>query len=214
MTWFWAALGSLAINLALFALMPYLLHPSDEMPVFEKLMPQLNVIRLKRPDTPVARQQVERIEPLKPKAAPPPPTAAGRAAPERLKLSFEINPRLSGGPVVAAPPPMKIAAFDQTGVPSMVADAELDHPLMPLSRLPPVYPMGAKRRGIEGWVRVRFVVDPQGNVKDVKVIEAQPAGTFDDSVMRCMYGWRFQPGTVDGTPVSAWAETTVRFELE
>jgi protein TonB len=214
MIWLWAALGSLAINLALFALMPCLLRPSDTQPVFEKRIPQINVIRLKRPEPPAERKQTERIEPLKPRAAPPPATASGRVVPEQLKLSFEINPHLSGGPVVAAPPPMKIAVFDQTQGPSMVADAELDHPLTPLSRPPPVYPAGAKRRGIEGWVKVRFVVNPQGGVQDVKVIEARPAGIFDDSVIRCVHGWRFQPGTVGGTPVSAWAETTVRFELE
>ena len=80
--------------------------------------------------------------------------------------------------------------------------------------MPPVYPPSAKRRGIEGWVKVRFVVNPRGEVQDVSIVDAKPPGVFDDSVTRCVFGWRFQPGTVDGTPVSAWVETTVRFELE
>jgi protein TonB len=32
--------------------------------------------------------------------------------------------------------------------------------------------------------------------------------------MRCVSGWRFKPGTVEGMPVKAWAETTIRFKLE
>ena len=210
----WAAVGSLTINVVLFALMPYLLHRSEDLPAFEKVIPHLNVIRIKRPDLPVERKAVRLPEPVKPKAAPPPPSIGGRTVPVDLKLAFEINPRLSGGPVVAAPPAVTVAALDHSLTSSMVAAAELDHPLTSVSRMPPVYPLGAKRRGIEGWVKVRFEVDTQGNVRDVKVIEARPPGVFDDSVIGCMRGWRFIPGTVGGTPVSAWAETTVRFELE
>jgi protein TonB len=98
---------------------------------------------------------------------------------------------------------------------SGAVDAEtLDQPLTALSRLPPVYPVGAKRRGIEGWVRLRFVVDPRGEVREVSVIEAKPKGVFEDSVLRSVRSWRFKPGTVNGHPVSARAETTVRFDLE
>ena len=214
MTWLVAAAGSLLLNIGLFALMPYLLHPTEERPVFDKLIPQVNVVRIKRPETPVERKAAKLPEPVRAKAVPPPATLSGRTAPANLKLAFEVNPRLSGGPVVAEVPPMKMTDFSQANLSALVDSAELDQPLIPLSRMPPVYPLAAKRRGIEGWVRVRFVVDAQGRVQEVTVIEAQPAGTFDETVTRCVYGWRFKPGTVDGSPVSAWAETTVRFELE
>ena len=213
--WTWAALGSLAVNLVLFALMPYLLHRFEDRPSFEKLIPQINVIRLKRPEPPVERKAPRRPEAVKAKIAPPPPPAAsGRVPPADLKLAFDINPRLSGGPAVAVPPPMQVTAFDYSAVPSMVAADELDHPLTVLSRMPPVYPMGAKRRGIQGWVKVRVVVDARGGVEDVEVIEARPPGVFDESVIRSVRGWRFKPGTVGGVPVRAQAQTTVRFELE
>ena len=213
LAWLAAALGSLVLNLGLFALMPHLLHPSAERPVFDKLIPRINVIRLKRPEPPVERQEARLPEPVRPKTAPPPPpNSPERIAPAEFKLAFEINPRLGGGPAVA--PPVKVADFDHLALPAMVAAAELDRPLVPLSRMPPVYPMSAKRRGIEGWVRVRFVVDEGGNVQEVTVVAAQPAGVFDEAVTRCVHAWRFQPGTVDGTAVKTWAETTIRFKLE
>jgi protein TonB len=61
---------------------------------------------------------------------------------------------------------------------------------------------------------VKFVVNEQGRIENVYIIKAQPSGVFDASVMRCLSGWRFKPGTVDGLPVKVWAETTIRFELE
>jgi protein TonB len=33
-------------------------------------------------------------------------------------------------------------------------------------------------------------------------------------VESCVLSWRFNPGTVEGVPVDAWAETVVRFELQ
>ncbi|HDI60678.1 MAG TPA: energy transducer TonB [Desulfobacteraceae bacterium] len=216
LAWLGAALGALVINLGLFGLMPYLLDAPDERPVFDKLIPQVNVIRLPRPEPPVAHRLARLPEPrpTKPVTVPPPPGKIAKPAPADLKLSFKINPHLSGGPVVAETPPAKISTFDVAAPPSMVDAAALDQPLTPLSRISPVYPAGAKYRGIEGWVRVRFEVDERGKVQKVKVVEAEPEGVFDDNVVRCVRQWRFKPGTVGGVPVRAQAETTVRFELE
>ena len=72
----------------------------------------------------------------------------------------------------------------------------MDGPLTVLARVPPLYPMGARRRGIEGWVKVLLVVDETGHVDDIEVVAAEPPGMFEESVRRCVAGWRFQPGTV------------------
>ena len=82
--------------------------------------------------------------------------------------------------------------------------SDLDAPLTPLVRMPPVYPSRAKRRGIEGWVRVKFQVKSGGEVARVEILEAQPEKIFDDSVRNCVSGWRFKPGTVAGEPVDVW----------
>lgn len=106
----------------------------------------------------------------------------------------------------AAPemPPLK----DQYGM------GELDSPLTPLVKIPPMYPMRAKRRGIEGWVRIRFQVDRRGRVNLPEVLEADPEKVFDSSVIKCVEQWRFKPGTVQGRAVNTLVETTIRFELE
>ena len=91
---------------------------------------------------------------------------------------------------------------------------DLDQPLITLTRIPPIYPLSAKRRGIEGSVTVRFVINERGLVEDATIVEAQPPEVFDASVLSCVSGWRFKPGTVEGRPVRVWADTTIHFTLD
>lgn len=208
----WAAAGALGLNLALFGMMPHLLHPVQERPVFEQVVSQIQFIRLKQPETPVKRNTEAPPEPP-PDRCPPLP-ASDQPFKAALTLPFEINPRLPAGPHTLALPPLPAAAFDTGSLPAVFSAGELDAPLTVLARIPPVYPLQAKHRAIEGWVRVRFVVNEDGGVDSVTVVESDPPDIFDQNVIRCVAGWRFEPATVDGMPVKARAETTVRFKLE
>jgi len=58
----------------------------------------------------------------------------------------------------------------------------------------PEYPRGAERRELEGHVRVRYNVTESGEVADIEVVEASPAGIFDRSVMRALEDWRYEAG--------------------
>jgi protein TonB len=209
-TWLWALVGALGLNLALFALMPHLQHPATAGRTADQPMANIDVIRIKRPDSEVKRKNQKPPDPPQPKQ--PPPTME-RPLQARLTLPFEINPRLPSGPQTLALPALDPGAFDASGLDAFAA-GDLDSPLTVLVRVPPVYPLRAKHRGVQGWVRVRFVVNEEGGVDDVTVVESQPPGVFDRNVIRCVSGWRFKPGTVDGMPVKAWAETTIRFKLE
>jgi periplasmic protein TonB len=211
----WAAAGAIALNLALFGSMPHLLAPVQARPAFEQLVSQVNFIRLEQPETPVKRT-VEELPQPPPESRPPQPTQPIRARPFQaaLTLPFEINPRLPASPQTLSLPPLPAAAFDTNSLSDIFSVSDLDAPLTILARIPPVYPMRAKHRGIEGWVRVRFVINEDGSVSRVTVVESDPPDIFDQSVMRCVNGWRFQPATVEGMPVKTRAETTVRFKLE
>ena len=91
---------------------------------------------------------------------------------------------------------------------------ELDAPLTPLVKVPPLYPIRAKRRGIEGSVTVEFIVTKQGRVEQIRIIEAIPETVFNKSVTTCLAQWKFKPGTVEGIPVNTLARTTIRFKLD
>jgi protein TonB len=119
---------------------------------------------------------------------------------EPLPFQIELNPRLLGGPQVS------LRRFYELG--------ELDSAPMPLVKMPPMYPYKAKRMEIEGYVRVKFLVDEEGTVSRVSVLEASPKGVFEDSVLQTLPTWKFSPGKVIGEPVSSWVVTTIRFELK
>ena len=117
-----------------------------------------------------------------------------------VPFRIELNPRMLSGPQVA------LKRFYELG--------DLDHPPRPLVKMPPVYPYKAKRLEIEGYVRIKFLVDDEGTVSQVSVLDASPKGVFEDSVLQTLPSWKFSPGKIVGEPVSSWVVTTIRFELK
>ncbi|TNE84876.1 MAG: energy transducer TonB [Deltaproteobacteria bacterium] len=75
------------------------------------------------------------------------------------------------------------------------------------------YPSRARAKGIEGFVTVSMLVGADGNVSDVKVLEAEPAGVFDEAALMTVKAWQFTPATYEGRPVSIRVTQTIRFEL-
>jgi protein TonB len=91
---------------------------------------------------------------------------------------------------------------------------QLDGPLTAMRKALPVYPHAAKSRHIEGWIRVQFVVDELGHVDQISVLAADPQGIFEQSVLRCVAGWRFKPGTIGATAVKTLVQQTIFFKLD
>lgn len=212
-TWVGSGLAAIALNLVLFLCMPHLMDQDDSREKIDTLIPNVNVIRMKRPESTVKRKEVKPPEPEK-KPLEKPQTAPTQLTQPKLTLPFEINPRLPGGPNSLSVPDLKSAPLIRANVSDLFSEGQLDAPLTVMARIPPVYPLRARNRSIEGWVKVAFVVDETGQVTDIRILDAEPAEIFDQSVIRCVGGWRFKPGTVDGMPVKAKVETTIRFELE
>lgn len=204
---------ALALNLALFGLMPYLLTRNSAAPTRQQEGHQINVIRLKQVDSPVKRSTEKPPEPPPERQAPKPQTA--KPAPTKLSLPFDVNPRLpAAGPDSLSLPVAPMAQFGAGNLADIFSTGDLDSPLIVLVRIPPVYPMSAKNRGKEGWVKVRFIVHEDGSVGSISVVESEPKTIFDDAVIRSVSGWKFKAGTVGGVPVKTWAETVVRFKLD
>jgi TonB family protein len=78
----------------------------------------------------------------------------------------------------------------------------------------PKFPEEARRRGLEGWVELHFVVGGDGSVGDLKVVGAQPASIFDRAALDAVAQWRYQPVQHDGQPVSQRAQLRLRFKLQ
>lgn len=75
------------------------------------------------------------------------------------------------------------------------------------------YPEAAQRLGIEGSLRVSFLIDEEGNVHDVQV----PFGAhylLDEETARALQEIQFEPAQKEGEPVAVRTGMQVRFELE
>jgi protein TonB len=90
-----------------------------------------------------------------------------------------------------------------------------DRDIMPLVRIPPEYPRRAMSRGIEGWVQFEFTITPAGTVADVKVVDADPKGMFEDAATKAILRWKYNPKVEEGRAVERrGVRTILRFELE
>lgn len=87
-------------------------------------------------------------------------------------------------------------------------------PLRFLSGEGPAYPESARAAGIEGHVIVGYDVTVDGTVENVRVIESDPPGVFDDAALAAVRAWRFAAPIIGGEPRSAPARTSrVEFKL-
>ncbi len=76
------------------------------------------------------------------------------------------------------------------------------------------YPQIAKENHIEGTVVLQFIIDPVGNVTDVKVVREVAGGCSQEAlrVARSMPQWR--PGKQRNRPVKVQMNLPIRFKLQ
>ena len=65
-------------------------------------------------------------------------------------------------------------------------------PLVPLSTARPQMPKWACEKGIRGWVEVMFTVMPNGRVRNVKLIDADPRGVFEAAAIESIGNWIYE----------------------
>jgi protein TonB len=216
---------ALLLNLSLFGFMPRLIGrvPGHMEP--RTVAWPVNIVHLRPKKPPPAK---ERKPPPREKRAPAIRKQTVRPAAPRPSyapkpLSVDLRPHLPPLPrglpdlALQTVPLAPVAAPTSTGPrPSkgVYAEGELDGPLMPISRVPPAYPLAARHKRIEGWVKVKFLVTRRGTVERVTITEAHPAGVFDKAVLRAVSSWRFKPGAVEGRNVDTWAQSTLEFKLQ
>jgi protein TonB len=200
-----ALILAIALNLAIFSLAPLLIHTAglEKGPKEDLLTAFLPV----RPTPP----PMEEEKPPPPKKEPPKmklkklkmaPMRTPQIRLETPQLDLEINPKLTTGVAIPALGPSRFEMGDVDRAPMITA------------RIPPPYPYLARRRGLQGAVTIRFLVDLKGKVQHLEIVNAKPTGVFEDSVLKTVSRWRFKPGMKEGEPVETWVETTIRFKLE
>ena len=85
----------------------------------------------------------------------------------------------------------------------------------PRVRTPPIYPYSAKRKGIEGDVPIRFSVNKEGKVENLRVTSPGLPKELEEAALAAMKKWLYHPRMIGGTPVRADnMEIVIEFKLE
>lgn len=152
---------------------------------------------------PVVKEIVKRVEETKP----PKPIEA-----VLKKKKTAVKPVVVPAAVAPLEPTKEVVEI----IPEPTAYEQVEVDTLPaaLNKEKPGYPYRARRMNVTGFVEIRFLVNTKGVVKELEILHAKPAGTFDKSVRKTVMGWRFNPGMKNNRLVATWMTTTINFELE
>jgi protein TonB len=180
------------ITVGLFMLMRTLIESNDEPPPKPETRDPIKVTReTNPPETPP--------EP----PAPPQPPDDELPPPPPPKPTTTRPPTGGTGPVPTPPPP---------GPPdggSLIIDMDPQ----PIFRIEPDYPLSELRREREGDVTVEFTITEDGEVTDIRVIEAT-SDAFARSVVRAVAQWKYAPQISSGQKVTrSGIRVTLNFRI-
>ena len=71
----------------------------------------------------------------------------------------------------------------------------------PLKRVDPTYPSMSARKSQEGWVRVSFVINKDGEVEAPVVQDSSGLKAFEKATLRAVKRWQYSPATQDGEAI-------------
>lgn len=181
-----------------------------------------------RPITPAQLALVHPLAPvplirlIDPPAAPPaPPPIKLKPLPHPTLPKTRLQPSPVSAPtsaptvegrLAAAPSAATLLPAPATPVPTVPAPA-VEASLAYLSA-PLHFPVQALRQGMHGTVLLRVLVDETGKPVEVTVERSSGHALLDRSAReQVLAGWRFQPATLHGRAVRAWAQVPVAFDL-
>ena len=184
-----------------FMLLAYIVKPSSEALKNENSFRVVDFIRLKKDTSLKEKSRAIPDKPEPPKKPPPPdlPTPELQAPPQAPNLDIEF-------PDIAIPTDFKGAFL---GPQNQGGNSQV----IPLVRINPQYPRNELLAGVEGGVKVRFTVEPDGSVSSPKVVESKPPRVFDSSALRAIKKWKFKPKVVNGIAVSQDGTQIIEFKL-
>lgn len=75
----------------------------------------------------------------------------------------------------------------------------------------PVYPAAVLKAGVQGEVICDLLIAPDGNVKDVRVLQSVPL--LDQAAVDAVRQWQFTPALLNGAPIPVVVTVTVSFTI-
>lgn len=118
-----------------------------------------------------------------------------------------IPPDLLGAAAAPVGPPPAPPAPRRTPVPilSNLQESKL------IKKVLPEYPTIAQRARVEGTVYLQVLVNEEGDISEVKVLQGHPL--LVDEAVRAVKQWKYSPTLLNGEPVPVVSTVTVIFRL-
>jgi len=200
-----AAGAGLSVALLLFVLMNALISGEQQIDRGALDGSLVDFIRVREEEIAQFKERERPEEPPPPVEPPPPPSinVSETMRPAHLPLEIELPDIVVASAAGSGPYLGQWSPGDEVPDGDVVA----------LFQVPPQYPPEAARDRIEGWVKIRFTILPDGTVADPKVLESAPRRVFDRSAMTAILRWKFKPRIVDGQAVPRPAELTIDYTL-
>ena len=76
-----------------------------------------------------------------------------------------------------------------------------DSPAKFVIKIEPKHPTSAYEDGVEGYVVFDSIINENGVLEDIIIIESQPAGVFDQQALKALKFWRYKPAVINGKTV-------------
>ncbi|MHA6204716.1 energy transducer TonB [Dyella soli] len=188
----------------------------------------VNLIALVAAMRPMAPQWIEQVRHLaetQVRLITPPPKPVEPPVLD-LKPLPRTAPQLRVQPRTVAPPvtdssedsPMAVAPVEPTIAPTTEAPASIGtepvEATLAYRAVPLKYPPQALHARMQGTVLLKVLVDENGVPQEVAVEHSSGYPVLDRSAReQVLRGWKFQPATVQGRTVRAWARVPVSFDL-
>ncbi len=80
-----------------------------------------------------------------------------------------------------------------------------------LSSVLPTYPASAQRIRVQGNVVIQTLIDQTGKATDIQVVSGPLI--LRQAALDALHRWRYEPGSLNGQPVSVQMLVTIRFQL-
>jgi protein TonB len=114
---------------------------------------------------------------------------------------------------VPMPKPATAGPSRSAAAASGLTPSQLAANLKRLKYVPPEFPSKALAQRVSGTVTIEYIVDTNGDPRDVRVVEATPPGVFDHAAIAAVKHWHYEPVVANGAPVEVPVRTAIRFEL-
>lgn len=161
----------------------------------------------------------QKIAKPKPKPKPKPEKKPEPSTPKRTAPSPSLDSALSGidtglDAFMSGDMNMQDALLGDVGKNLVMSEDSVDVTPQPLERSAMTYPKKARSMGLTGHVTMNLLINKEGRVEQVKVLESEPADVFEEVAIAGVKTWHFKPAQYKGEAVKVWAKQKIRFDLE